>query len=471
MDGLCYFAQLTDMIDQAILFKTIATFLSQAAIAIILFAMFLHFSKLYQRKALSIWAFSWLALALFMITSAWLQGNLKGNSGYFRIFISSLSIASCFGQMVFIFLGIYIQNHNLKLTTKNLLLLVLIIFGLSLVLVLIKNGAPDEALVRYTLRIGVKYLIAGVGFLWAGWMILVSRSFGKGLGQRIFSLSLIGIGLTDLGYSLISISSNFHISVEIPAIFGLMELFFNSLVGIGMITWLLEDEGLKLAKINKEMDSFFYSTSHDLRAPIASILGLVNLANLELKDPTALLYFEMVENRVKKMDSVISDILQLAKSAKSDLSFEVIDFNKLLYEVIADVKFNKGAKEINLRYAPGNYLLSSDYNQLKIILGNLIGNAVKYHFIDQQDPYIAVRFVQSEVATLIEVEDNGTGILKEHQVKIFEMFYRASTQSEGTGLGLYIAMESVHKLNGQISVKSEVGKGSIFTVNLPIMSS
>ena len=373
------------------------------------------------------------------------------------------------GGLICIIIRALFMNVVLKLLI--VLLLVLAIFGFSLVLVLIKNGATDGTLVRHTLRIGVKYLIAGIGFLWAGWMILISHSFAKGLGQRIFSFSLIGIGITNLAYSLISISNNFNISLEIPAIFGLLELIFNSLVGIGMITWLLEDEGLKLAKTNKEMDSFFYSTSHDLRAPIASILGLVNLANLELKDPTALHYFEMVENRIKKMDSVISDILQLAKSAKSDLRFEVIDFNKLLNEVIADVKFNKGAKEINLRYAPGNYLLSSDYNQLKIILGNLIGNAVKYHFIDQQDPYIAVRFVQTELETLIEVEDNGTGILKEHQVKIFEMFYRASTQSEGTGLGLYIAMESVHKLSGRISVKSEVGKGSTFSVHLPIMNS
>lgn len=459
------------MVEPDILFKTIATFLAQAAMAFILFAMFLHFSKLYQRKSLSIWAFSWLSLAVFMISSAWLHSNMNLSSGYFRVFVSSISMAACIGQMVFIFLGIYIQNHNWKLTARHLILLALAIFGLSLVLVLIKNGAPDGAHIRYTIRIGVKYLIAGIGFIWAGWLVLVSRNFTKGLGQRIFSYSLIGIGLADLVYSAISISNSFNFSIEIPSIFGLLELIFNSIIGIGMITWLLEDEGLKLAKTNKEMDSFFYSTSHDLRAPIASILGLVNLANLELKDPTALHYFEMVENRVKKMDSVISDILQLAKSAKSDLSFEIIDFNKLLNEVIADVKFNKGAKEINLRYTPGNYQFYSDYNQLKIILGNLVGNAVKYHFIDQEDPYIAVRFISSEVETVIEVEDNGTGIAKEHQSKIFEMFYRASTQSEGTGLGLYIAMESVHKFSGRISVKSEVGKGSLFSIHLPIMKS
>jgi signal transduction histidine kinase len=171
---------------------------------------------------------------------------------------------------------------------------------------------------------------------------------------------------------------------------------------------------------------------------------------------------------VKKMDSVISDIMQLARSAKSDLNLEQIDFNKLLNETIADVKFNKGAKAISLRYSPDpSYVFLTDHSQIKIILGNLIANAVKYHFVEQPEPFIAVRFMQSNDTTLIEVEDNGTGIAKEYQEKIFHMFFRATTQSEGTGLGLYIVAEAVTKLNGKISVQSEVGKGSIFSVKLP----
>ena len=224
---------------------------------------------------------------------------------------------------------------------------------------------------------------------------------------------------------------------QFPFFFGLLELICNSVIGISMVAWLLEDERNNLKKANTEMDSFFYSTSHDLRAPIASILGLTNLAKVELKDETALRYFDMVENRVKKMDSVISDILQLARSTKSELKFQTIDFSKLLHEVIADVKFNKGAKSIHLKIEPfTSNRLVSDYNQLRIILGNLIGNAVKYHNVEQDDPYIAVRFQNLDAGILIEIEDNGSEIAKEHQEKIFNMFYRASTQSDGTGLGL-----------------------------------
>jgi signal transduction histidine kinase len=102
-------------------------------------------------------------------------------------------------------------------------------------------------------------------------------------------------------------------------------------------------------------------------------------------------------------------------------------------------------------------------------LGNLIGNAVKYHNVEQADPFIAVRFFSKQNELVIEVEDNGTGIAKQYQEKIFNMFFRASTQSEGTGLGLYIVGEAVAKLQGKIKVSSEVGKGSTFTVTLPMI--
>jgi signal transduction histidine kinase len=251
---------------------------------------------------------------------------------------------------------------------------------------------------------------------------------------------------------------------------GLSELVFNSFIGIGMVTWLLEDEREKLKKANNQLDSFLYSTSHDLRAPIASILGLANLAKMELKEETGLKYFEMVESRVKKMDLVIADILQLARTTKAELQVEKIDFSKLFQEIITDLKFNAGAKAINLRYTPNPSLLFfSDYTQLKIILGNLIGNAVKYHNVEQADPFIAVRFFSKQNELVIEVEDNGTGIAKQYQEKIFNMFFRASTQSEGTGLGLYIVGEAVVKLQGKIKVFSEVGKGSTFTVTLPMI--
>jgi signal transduction histidine kinase len=456
---------------QGILYRTIAIYLAEAAIGLVLFFMFLYFARIYKRKFLTIWAYSWLALIVFMLTTIWITlNNIGSSSGYQRFFISILSMAACFAQMALILMGTYSLLKERVFPLKHLLLFLIGILAFSFIVILFKNEVEGAAKVRYLVRIGLKYGLVGVGFVWAGFVFFFNRNFTRGLGQKIFSFSLIGIGLTDLYYSTIAISVYFGFNLGFPFFFGLLEFVFTSFIGIGMVTWLLEDERTKLTKTNREMDSFLYSTSHDLRAPIASILGLANLAKMELRDETALKYFEMVENRVKKMDSVISDILQVARGAKADLKFEQIDFNKLLQEIIADVKFNKGAKAIHLRYTPDPaFVLHSDYIQLKIIFGNLISNAVKYHFVEQTDPFIAVRFVRANDEVTIEVEDNGTGIAKEYQEKIFNMFFRASTQSEGTGLGLYIVAEAVAKLQGKITVRSEVGKGSTFAVRLPII--
>lgn len=302
----------------------------------------------------------------------------------------------------------------------------------------------------------------------AGWLIFLSPKFTKGLGQKLLAGSLVLLGCVDLYYGGLVFLNYFGNSFRFPFFFGHLELIAISATGISMIAWLLEDERAKLKKANAEMDSFLYSTSHDLRAPLASVVGLTNLAKVELTDETALKYFDMVEIRVKKMDMVISDILQLARSTKANLMFQPIDFGELFRDVITDVKFNKGAKAIRLDYTPQpSHQFVSDYNQLKNILGNLVGNAVKYHDVEQPDPFIAVRFNILGNEIVIEVEDNGTGIAKEHQEKVFNMFYRASTRSDGTGLGLYIVKEATSKLHGSVSVTSEKDKGTTFTVRFP----
>lgn len=232
--------------------------------------------------------------------------------------------------------------------------------------------------------------------------------------------------------------------------------------------WMLEDEREKLKKTNQELDSFLYSVSHDLRAPIASILGLTNLAKIEA-EPNDInqKYFDMIDQRVKKLDIVIGDILRLSRSKNSEAKHEFIDFNKLVFEIIADLKFNEGASAIRLNYIqnPENTFYS-DTAQLKIIVGNLLSNAVKYHRLDQADPYIEVIFSKSKSKTTFSIRDNGEGIPKDNHDRIFNMFFRASTQSDGTGLGLYIVKEALAKIDGEITLLSEEGKGSLFTVTL-----
>lgn len=103
---------------------------------------------------------------------------------------------------------------------------------------------------------------------------------------------------------------------------------------------------------------------------------------------------------------------------------------------------------------------------MKIILNNLMANAVKYHNLNQPNPYIRVSFKRIKNVVEIAVQDNGQGIARENIPKIFDMFYRASKGTEGTGLGLYIVQEALTKINGIILVDSELGKGSTFKILL-----
>lgn len=454
---------------QEILYRTVAIYVAEGLVGIILFLVFFYFSRIYQRRFLANWALSWIALAIFAFSSAWITfSGIPDSSGTVRFMVSLVSIFGCFSHVALVLLGSFELALNRVAKRNQLLLYAALILLLSFCITLFKNETDGAGMIRYLVRIGVKNLVVAIGFFVAGWLIFFSPQFTRGLGQKFLAGSFLLLGLVDLYYAVLVFSNFFGATFRFPFFFGHLELIAISIIGISMVAWLLEDERAKLQKANTEMDSFLYSTSHDLRAPIASILGLTNLAKVELTDETALKYFEMVENRVNKMDMVISDILQLARSTKAELRLEQIDFNKLLQDVIADVKFNKGAKEIRLEYTPSpSHQFVSDYNQAKIILGNLIGNAVKYHHHEQADPFIAVRFNTTSSEIVIEVEDNGPGIAKQHQEKIFNMFYRASTQSDGTGLGLYIVKEAVNKLRGSIVLTSERDKGSIFKVRLP----
>ena len=146
---------------------------------------------------------------------------------------------------------------------------------------------------------------------------------------------------------------------------------------------------------------------------------------------------------------------------------EELCLKDLVDETITDIKFNKGASAIELDYNPSVAdVFVSDYNQIKIVLNNLLANAVKYHNLDQPRPYIRIGFIRNDDQVEIIVEDNGQGIPEESLPRIFEMFYRASVDTEGTGLGLYIVREALNKVKGTIDVTSELGKGSIFRIQL-----
>jgi PAS domain S-box-containing protein len=227
----------------------------------------------------------------------------------------------------------------------------------------------------------------------------------------------------------------------------------------------LREANEMLEKTNSELDRFVYSASHDLRAPLRSLLGLVQLIEME-KDGRA--YTNLMRESINKLDDFIKDIVDYSRNSRLDVGSDLINFDKLIEESFQQLQFLPSAEKIGKIVQVDNpFPFYSDKKRLKIILNNLISNAISYHNPYVEKPYVKVEVTTSSEYSSLFVRDNGLGINDEHIGKIFDMFYRASTDSHGSGLGLYIVKETLGKLNGKINVISEKNRGSTFVVQIP----
>lgn len=223
----------------------------------------------------------------------------------------------------------------------------------------------------------------------------------------------------------------------------------------------------ELKKINAELDNFVYSVSHDLRSPLLAIQGLVRLIQTTQPfQPETLAYFNMVTTSVNRMDDTIKEILEYSRNARLDIKKLPIDFAGMIQQVFDDVKHiypDPILMELEVNCMGPFY---SDPNRVETLFKNIIGNSVKYQRRGAEPSYLKITVGCAGSFATIRFEDNGEGIGEEHLNRIFDMFYRASNTSVGTGLGLYICREIVNNLDGSIEVQSVPGKGSVFTVQL-----
>jgi signal transduction histidine kinase len=447
--------------------RLIYLYVAECTLGIILFFVFRYFGILYRRRFLYTWALSWLAFAIYITATCVVTAFFMQSQSTTRLVISTLAQMSCFLQIIWILRGAYELVTEKAFNRRKFKAILIICFFVSLISVIAFSQTVEDSMFRYLLRVGSRTFVSGAGFLIAGVVVLQNKKFSRGFGQRILSITFILYSIYQLYYCLIVIINVFITEMLVPNFYGVVDLLLISIMGMSMIMWLLEDERTRLDKANKELDRFLYSTSHDLRAPIASILGLTYLGKMEFEEERARTFMDMIEARVKKLDMVIGDILSLSRSKKMDVKLEKINFKDLLDNSIMDIKFNKGASSISLDYThDASHVLQSDFNQMKIVLNNLLANAVKYHNLDQPNPFIRVLFQRENDVVKIAIQDNGKGIAEANLPKIFEMFYRASLDTEGTGLGLYIVREALSKVHGTIEVVSELGKGSTFTIIL-----
>lgn len=231
----------------------------------------------------------------------------------------------------------------------------------------------------------------------------------------------------------------------------------------------LEISNEELKKINNELDRFVYSVSHDLRAPLASVLGLLEYSKTETDDKQMLGNLELMKESVEKLDIFILDILDYSRNARVEVKKQRIDFTELLEEVSSTLKFmSSGTSNVEIKVKiKRNDAFFSDRSRIFIILNNLVSNAIRYYNPNIPTPLVEVEISFDTKGVQIIIRDNGIGIDKKHHQKIFDMFYRVSNKSTGSGLGLYLVKETIDKLNGSLAFRSEPGSGTEFKIYLP----
>lgn len=223
------------------------------------------------------------------------------------------------------------------------------------------------------------------------------------------------------------------------------------------------------AKIH-DLDTIIYRLSHDLRGPLTTIKGIEYHAREDLKDPQALEYFDLIQQSSDTLDKKLRQLNIIAGISQDTLEYTRQDIHSLIFNILDTNKSMKEADglsfKLNVRPGEAAYV---DKKLLYHILDKLIKNAIKYRRnTDKDQVLIAADIAEDHISFVIE--DNGCGIDDGQLDKVFDLFYRANDTTDGTGLGLFIVKQAMEKLNGQISIESVLGKGTIVRLTVPVPS-
>ena len=230
----------------------------------------------------------------------------------------------------------------------------------------------------------------------------------------------------------------------------------------------LSDINDELLERNFELDQLVYKTSHDLRSPLRSVLGLTNLMKVENPDIQKE-YFDRIDDRILKMDEFIKSMLNYSRANRLKLKNEPIIFPDLIAAVVKDLKYLDGFSDfkINESYSGNLAKVSVDKLRLGIVFSNLISNAFKYQNTKSEESYLNINVSYKYRLLKITFEDNGIGIAKKYIDSVFDMFFRATEKSEGSGLGMYIVKQAVDKLKGTIIIESKLKVGTKIEIRIP----
>jgi signal transduction histidine kinase len=221
----------------------------------------------------------------------------------------------------------------------------------------------------------------------------------------------------------------------------------------------------QLEKANAELDRFVYSASHDLKAPLSSLLGLIEIAQLDQKEVAN--YLQMMKVRIHDMENFIREIINYSRNSRLEVEKQPANLRKIIFEVTESLRYAEHRANIVIENkVPESLVVNTDIPRLRVVITNLISNSLKYYDDKKLHCFVRIEATQTKTATVLYVKDNGIGIDEQYVDKIFNMFFRASEKSKGSGLGLYITKETLSKINGTIRVESRLDEGSTFIVTL-----
>ncbi|MGM0581716.1 MAG: tetratricopeptide repeat-containing sensor histidine kinase [Bacteroidota bacterium] len=224
-----------------------------------------------------------------------------------------------------------------------------------------------------------------------------------------------------------------------------------------------------IEKKNTELDSFFYRVSHDLKGPIASLLGLSDLVDKDIKDPDARHFFKMYDHQIRRLNMIVMELINITELNYRDIKLSPINFYEIVDNCISAYAYLPNYSKINFTIdIESNLYFKSEWYIINTILQNLIENSIKYIDINKSQPKVDVVIFKRKDHVILKIKDNGQGIDPEHHNKIFGMFYRASEEGTGTGLGLFILKRAIERLKGEVSFESQPKIGSTFQVKIPM---
>lgn len=220
---------------------------------------------------------------------------------------------------------------------------------------------------------------------------------------------------------------------------------------------------------NLELDTFVYRASHDLRGPITTILGLCNVLNMENSYESTKNYYTLINERTQRLDEILKELMTVTQMKDIKTIYQRIDFQHLINRIKLGLTnlVNFPTVKWEVQIAPET-VIYSDENLLQLILQHLLENAINFARIINNHAYLRITVEESKDNMFcLTVVDNGQGIPKEAVSQIFNMFYRGSEDSNGSGLGLYLLKNALDRLGGTVEVQTIFGAGTTFVVQIP----